>query len=165
MGKRPEKHLVHPLEGSEVDLPVPEDGQDLLGRAETIDALDAKILLESPPIIAITSDYGYGKTSFLNLLLGRLRKLDDQARPIILKFNPWLLADQNRFRCRQILEKEKYQRNGLMKRHLLTWDFSATVEKAIHSRTELRLCKLRGPSINYQSAGRSRRKFHLTDTT
>lgn len=83
------------LERSEVDLPLPENGQDLLGRIDTVNAVVAQILLEHPPIIAITAPYGNGKTSFLNLVLGSLRKLSDKDRPIIVKFTPWLAADPN----------------------------------------------------------------------
>jgi hypothetical protein len=51
----------------ESDLPVPEGGEDLLGRREIIEGLMSTILLEEPEVIAVTGAYGEGKTSFLNL--------------------------------------------------------------------------------------------------
>jgi KAP family P-loop domain len=92
---RPVKDQRQALEGTEVDLPLPENGQDLLGRMDIVNAVVAKILLEHTPIIAITAPYGNGKTSFLNLVLGGLRRLNDRDRPIIVKFSPWLAADPN----------------------------------------------------------------------
>jgi KAP family P-loop domain len=79
----------------ESDLPVPEGGEDLLGRRETIEGVVSKILLEQPAIIAVTGAYGEGKTSFLNLAIGELHKLVDADLPVIVRFNPWLAADSN----------------------------------------------------------------------
>jgi hypothetical protein len=83
------------FKGGETDLPLPEDGQDLLGRGDAVEGLIFKIVYERPAIIAITAPYGRGKTSFVNLALGKLRKLEDLDRPIIIKYSPWLAADQN----------------------------------------------------------------------
>jgi hypothetical protein len=55
------------LQVMESDLPVPESGEDLLGRREIIEGLVSRILLEQPQIIAVTGVYGEGKTSLLNL--------------------------------------------------------------------------------------------------
>ena len=93
--KQPAQDKAQVRDGTEVDLPLPENGRDLLGRGEIVDQLVATILLEQPRIIAITGGYGQGKTSFLNLVLGRLRKSDEGDRPIIVTFNPWLAADPN----------------------------------------------------------------------
>jgi hypothetical protein len=79
----------------ESDLPVPEDGEDLLGRGDRIKALVSTIVLEQPAIIAVTGAYGKGKTSFLNLTMGELRKLEGTDLPVIVRFNPWLAADSN----------------------------------------------------------------------
>ncbi len=79
----------------ESDLPVPENGEDLLGRREIIDSLVARILFEQPVVIAVTAPYGEGKTSFLNLVVGEMRKVDVKDRPIIVKFSPWLAGDSN----------------------------------------------------------------------
>jgi energy-coupling factor transporter transmembrane protein EcfT len=79
----------------ESDLPVPEGGEDLLGRQEMIGDLVSTILLEQPAIIAVTGTYGEGKTSFLNLAIGELRKLAGPDLPVIVRFNPWLAADSD----------------------------------------------------------------------
>jgi hypothetical protein len=79
----------------ENDQPVPENGEDLLGRRSIIDTLIARILFEQPLVIAVTAPYGDGKTSFLNLVVGEMRKVDVKDRPIIVKFSPWLAGDSN----------------------------------------------------------------------
>jgi len=79
----------------EPDLPVPEGGRDLLDRRELIDSVVSTILLEPPPIIAVTGKYGDGKTSFLNLVLGELSKSQEIEVPIIVRFSPWLAGDSN----------------------------------------------------------------------
>ena len=79
----------------ELDLPVQENGEDLLGRREIIESLVSTILLESPAIIAVTGKYGDGKTSFLNLAIGELKKSEEINVPVIVRFSPWLAADSN----------------------------------------------------------------------
>lgn len=84
--------LTGPLES---DLPVPEGGEDLLGRRDRIDELVSTILLEQPAVIAVTGRYGDGKTSFLNLTIGELKKAQVEDLPVIVKFSPWLAPDSN----------------------------------------------------------------------
>jgi len=72
------------------DLPLLENGKDLLGRDEIINYIADTIIRERPSVIALTGNYGAGKTSALNLAIGKLRKLDSEQRPIIVKFSPWL---------------------------------------------------------------------------
>jgi hypothetical protein len=79
----------------ESDLPVREGGEDLLGRGEIVEGLISTILLEQPEVIAVTGAYGEGKTSFLNLTVGKLRKLEGVDLPVIVRFSPWLAADSN----------------------------------------------------------------------
>lgn len=79
----------------EPDLPVQEDGEDLLGRQDSVEALVSTILLDSPAIIAVTGGYGEGKTSFLNLAIGELKKAQEISVPMIVRFSPWLPADPN----------------------------------------------------------------------
>jgi predicted KAP-like P-loop ATPase len=74
---------------------VPEGGEDRLGRRGMIEGLISTILLEEPEVIAVTGAYGEGKTSFLNLAVGELRKLEGDDRPIIVRFSPWLAGDSN----------------------------------------------------------------------
>src|SRR6266436_2056860 len=77
------------------DLPVPENGEDLLGRRPFVELLVSRILLEKPSVIAVTAPYGDGKTSFLNLVVGEIRKTQPKDLPIIVKFSPWLASDSN----------------------------------------------------------------------
>ena len=79
---------VESSEAAKVELPVSEE----LGLGEAIDALVATIALERPLVVAVTGAYGRGKTSFVNLTLGKLRKLEETDRPIIVKFSQWLAA-------------------------------------------------------------------------
>jgi hypothetical protein len=79
----------------EPDLPVLEGGEDLLGRGELIESVVSTILLQPPPIIAVTGRYGDGKTSFLNLAIGEINGSSEIEAPIIVRFGPWLAADSN----------------------------------------------------------------------
>jgi len=79
----------------ESDLPVPEGGEDLLGRRDIVEGLVSMILLEEPAIIALTGAYGDGKTSLLNLAVGEIRKLEGDDLPVIVRFSPWLAGDSN----------------------------------------------------------------------
>jgi hypothetical protein len=84
-----------PLGLVESDLPVQEGGEDLLGRREIIEGLVSAIVLEQPEVIAVTGAYGEGKTSFLNLTVGELKKVEEDDLPVIVRFSPWLAADSN----------------------------------------------------------------------
>jgi hypothetical protein len=77
------------------DVPVPENGQDLLGRTKLINELLARVLLDQPPVIALTGEYGDGKTSLLNLAVGELKRIQGNKTPIIVRFSPWLATDSN----------------------------------------------------------------------
>jgi hypothetical protein len=79
----------------ESDLPVPEGGEDLLGRREIVEGLVRTVLFEQPEIVAVTGAYGDGKTSFLNLAVGELRKSAERNVPIIVRFSPWLAGDSD----------------------------------------------------------------------
>ena len=93
--KSPSRNERRAVSVIESDLPVPENGEDLLGRGETVRSLVSVIVLEQPAIIAVTGAYGKGKTSFLNLTIGELRKLEGDDLPVIVRFSPWLAADSN----------------------------------------------------------------------
>ena len=77
------------------DLPLPENGEDLLGLQGMVTNVVSSILLEKPAIMAIMGQYGDGKTSFLNLVIGELKKSKDIPVPIIVRFSPWLAGDSN----------------------------------------------------------------------
>lgn len=72
------------------DLPLGEDGKDLLDRGAIVARLENIIVRERPSVVALIGGYGDGKTSLLNLTIGQLRKRDEDQRPIIVKFSPWL---------------------------------------------------------------------------
>lgn len=102
----------------EPDLPIPENGEDLLSRQDTIDGLISTLLLEEPTVIAVTGTYGDGKTSLLNLTIGKLKKLDESELPIIVRFSPWLAGNSNTlvlFLLNSIVAaiKERYVAPGL----------------------------------------------------
>jgi hypothetical protein len=77
------------------DLPVAEDGTDLLNRAEIINGLASIVLREQPSVAALIGGYGDGKTSVLNLTIGKLKQIEEHERPVIVKFSPWLPANSN----------------------------------------------------------------------
>jgi len=80
----------------EPDLPVAENGEDLLGRQEIVEELVSRITMERPMVIALTGGYGEGKTSVLNLTVGQLRIWDEFGYgPIVVRFSPWLAGDSN----------------------------------------------------------------------
>jgi len=87
--KLDQNYLIDP------DLPVPENGIDLLDRGEMINGLVSLIVRERPSVIALTGRYGDGKTSILNLTVGELKKRDIDQRPIIVRFSPWLPGNSN----------------------------------------------------------------------
>ena len=72
------------------DRPVPEDGIDLLDRGAIVNELVNLVIRDTPSVIALEGGYGDGKTSLLNLAVAKLRNLDREQRPIIVKFSPWL---------------------------------------------------------------------------
>lgn len=74
---------------------MPENGTDLLDRGEMIESVVSTILLQPPPIVAVTGRYGDGKTSFLNLAIGEINRSTEIEVPIIVRFSPWLAADSN----------------------------------------------------------------------
>jgi hypothetical protein len=94
-GRRTSEPRRKPTDALEEDLPVPQNGVDLLGRRAIIDTLIGRVLFERPLVIAVTGPYGEGKTSFLNLLLGEIKKVDPRDLPIIVNFSPWLASDSN----------------------------------------------------------------------
>jgi hypothetical protein len=89
----PQREVENLQNSLDPDLPVQEGGTDLLDRGPIVDYLASIAIRERPTVIALTGNYGDGKTSVLNLVLGKLRKLEGNQRPIIVKFSPWLPGD------------------------------------------------------------------------
>lgn len=86
------KHLEYKPVGSngfELDLPITEEDEHSLKRDDLAQKLATKIkntnVKESAFSIGIESPWGFGKTSFINLLCNHLT----DKNTIIIKFNPW----------------------------------------------------------------------------
>lgn len=73
-----------------LDTPLGKDDPDLLNRNNLAEYICHQIKAtnsqKSSFAIGISSEWGFGKTSFLNLIEGNL----DQETNIIIKFNPWI---------------------------------------------------------------------------
>ena len=81
-------HTDHPIDGSEKK-------PDLLGREQYASVIGKALLLEKdmPGIVAsIEGEWGYGKTSFLNLIKKYFESLPGEEHPIIVDFNPWMVS-------------------------------------------------------------------------
>jgi hypothetical protein len=95
IGRYPLKTQQSASPAIDPDLPVPENGEDLLGRRAITEDLISMIVFQRPMVIAVTGAYGEGKTSLLNLTIGELRKIDEDDLPIIVRFSPWLAGDSD----------------------------------------------------------------------
>ena len=86
------KHLQYKPEGSNgfgLDIPINETDQDSFGRDDLAQRLATRIkntnVQNDAFSIGIESPWGFGKTSFINLLCNHLKDKDT----VIIKFNPW----------------------------------------------------------------------------
>ena len=76
------------------DRPIESKDQDILGRAKFAESLSQAITSwaeNESLVIAICGEWGIGKSSLKNLVLGELRTSKDSA-PDIIEFNPWQWA-------------------------------------------------------------------------
>lgn len=71
---------------SSYDKPILKDGNDELGRLPLAKVLAENLVNCSSHTVGITATWGYGKTSFLNLIKNQFRKRDDI---VIVDFIPW----------------------------------------------------------------------------
>ena len=81
-------HTDHPIDGSD-------EKPDLLGREQYASNIGKALLLkkDAPGIVAsIEGEWGYGKTSFLNLIKKHFKSLSSEEHPIIVDFNPWMVS-------------------------------------------------------------------------
>jgi len=77
------------------DQPIEALEQDLLGRAEFAKHI-AKSILQwnsaESTVIALYGPWGCGKTSIINMVVKCIEKADEEERPIVIRFNPWMLS-------------------------------------------------------------------------
>ena len=84
------------------DSPIRAKEQDLLGRgrmaASAAGVIDRSLGHEASGdeslVVGIEGEWGYGKTSFINLILETLESFE-QRDYLIIEFNPWNFSDQN----------------------------------------------------------------------
>ncbi len=85
-------NVIDPSKGFYFDNPIKKD--DLLNRNNIAKSIASKIENTANPdssfAIGISSEWGFGKTSFLNLIENNLQ----QNQKIIVHFNPWLNNDE-----------------------------------------------------------------------
>jgi hypothetical protein len=74
------------------DNPILVTNEDILGRGAVVDSLVRAIVSDRLPVVALTGDFGDGKTSVLNLLSVALDKRKDV---LSVRFSPWLPMDQS----------------------------------------------------------------------
>jgi len=81
-----------------VDRPISSAQEDLLGRSGFAQTLATAILAwrgDDSLTIAVSGDWGSGKTSLKNMLLERLREYGSES-PEIVEFNPWKWSTQDK---------------------------------------------------------------------
>ena len=82
-------------EGFECDEPIETSGEDMLGRSEFARTLARKLLKTRSShqsfAVGILSPWGYGKTSFLNLIKDELKRHE----AICIDFSPWSYGKEN----------------------------------------------------------------------
>jgi hypothetical protein len=74
---------------SESDDPIQTWAEDALGRAALVDAMTVKLLIGRTPVLALSGEFGSGKTSTLNLLREHLGD-----KTITISFSTWLPGSQ-----------------------------------------------------------------------
>lgn len=83
-----------------LDAPLSESGTDSLNREKVVEQICQRIKntanKDASFAIGVTSEWGNGKTSFLNLIKRNLkRNLDhDKKQRVIIDYNPWLNSDR-----------------------------------------------------------------------
>lgn len=79
------------MSGLSSDQPIREPDEDLLGRGPLVEILKDEIRAAPTSdgfVMALTTPWGEGKTSILNLIA---RGMGDEA--VVIRFNPWLFSD------------------------------------------------------------------------
>lgn len=78
------------------DKPIEEYELDKLGREEFSFRLAESISnwCDESLVLGLCGSWGSGKTSIINLALKKIDELNEEEKPIIIKFNPWLLSNK-----------------------------------------------------------------------
>jgi predicted KAP-like P-loop ATPase len=80
------------------DSPIETGASDLLGRASFAASCAEAIANwqdDASLVIAIWGDWGSGKSSLKNLIVEKLDDLNEDRRPVIVRFNPWQVVDSD----------------------------------------------------------------------
>ncbi len=93
------------------DQPIQRAKEDILGRTDFAKSL-AKVILSNESKECLTlglyGSWGSGKTSLLNLIDEEIqlesKKLDEKQKPIIMRFNPWIVSNQEQLLHQFFLE-------------------------------------------------------------
>jgi len=101
------------------DQPIKSYKEDMLGRSEFARSLGNAIFNyknRDSIVIGLIGAWGSGKTSLINMCLEYIEaeslNIDDEKKPIIVKFNPWNFSDQN-----QLVSQFFKQLSKVLKRH------------------------------------------------
>ena len=81
--------------------------------------------IEDGLVMAVCGEWGVGKTSFLGFVKTHLN--DEEKKPIILDFNPWLFSDRDDLVKRYLIELAKVLSPRQMKRDACRLKFSEAV--------------------------------------
>ena len=105
------------------DNPITQLKEDALGRSDFAKSLGEAILQytdKSSISVGLFGGWGSGKTSVINMALDHIhecsKQLDDDRKPMILKFNPWNYSDQDQLilqffiELSRILKRKDYSR-------------------------------------------------------
>jgi len=81
------------------DKPIKSEKEDLLGRSQFSKYFGEAISIPNQDslVIGLFGEWGSGKTSILNLSIEFIENkfVDEEIKPIIIRFNPWNFSDQN----------------------------------------------------------------------
>ena len=89
------------MNGFHTDTPITGEpgSEDQLNRVEFAERVGKALLLPTESaalVVALEAKWGYGKTSTVNLMIRSLGKPEEQDRPIVVSFNPWMIGSAER---------------------------------------------------------------------
>lgn len=101
MGKEKQNNSVAKQNVFLSDAPIISDKEDILERGKFAHSLAGNILRHEDKntiVIGLYGKWGYGKSSIINILLDDIRQtkeFSEEAKPLILEFNPWNFSEQD----------------------------------------------------------------------